>query len=36
VVYRFEVLSADIIYEDMIERYFKPMLASFEPIVEIG
>jgi hypothetical protein len=35
VVYRFEVLSADIIYEDLDKRYFEPMLATFEPIVVI-
>jgi len=35
VVYRFRCYGDDMIYEDMVEKYFEPMLATFEPIVVI-
>ncbi len=35
VVYFFDLVSGDMIYEDFDEKYFKPMLATFEPIVVI-
>ena len=35
VVYVFKCYGDDMIYEDMLEKYYEPMLASFEPIVEV-
>ena len=35
VIYQFRCYGNDMIYDDMVEIYFDPMLRSFQPIVEI-